>query len=146
MSQGSVSFASHRSGSRFNDRVQDPLFSWCVLWVPPDRDVRHGPTRNLVHHTIRRVLLSNDALWAQECGRNFPTMHATRLRGADRPHHRSVHRWHRSLVEEDGGPGPRPHKGLHEATTARGEAETREVHFRGSEGNAPRLCRVGTRH
>jgi hypothetical protein len=39
-----------------------------------------------------RVLLPNNALWAQKCGRYFPTMHATRLRGVDRPHHRSIRR------------------------------------------------------
>jgi hypothetical protein len=35
---------------------------------------------------------SNDALWAQKCECYFPTMHVTRLRGVDRPHHRSVRR------------------------------------------------------
>jgi hypothetical protein len=59
----------------------------------------------------------------KKCGRNFPTMHAMRLRGVDRSHHRSVRRRHRSQVEENRGPGPRPHRGLREATTARGEAE-----------------------
>jgi hypothetical protein len=71
-------------------RVRNPLFSRCVLRVPPDSDVHSGPTRNLVHHFVRRVLLLDNALWAQECGCNFPTVHATRLRGVDRPHHRSV--------------------------------------------------------
>jgi hypothetical protein len=45
-------------------------------------------------------------LRAQECGRNFPTMHVTRFRGVDRPHHRSVHRRHCSQVEENRGSGP----------------------------------------
>jgi hypothetical protein len=100
MSEGSVSFASHRSGSQFNSRVRDPLFSRCVLWVPLDCDVRSGPTRNLVHYSIRRILLSNNALRAQKCGCYFRD--ATRLRGVDRPHHRSVHRRHRSQVEKTG--------------------------------------------
>jgi hypothetical protein len=91
---------------RFNGRVRDPLFSRCVLRVPPDCDVHSGPTRNLVHNSVQRVLLSNDDLLAQECGRNFPTMHVTRLRGVDRPHHRSVHRRHCSQVEENRGSSP----------------------------------------
>jgi hypothetical protein len=146
MSQGSVSFASHRSGSRFNGIVRDPLFSRCVLRVPPDCDVHSAPTRNLVHYFVRRVLLSNDALWAKKCGRYFPTMHVTCLRGVDRSHHRSLRRRHRSQVEENRGPGPRPHRGLRKAAIARGEAEPREVRFRGYEGHAFRLCRVRTRH
>jgi hypothetical protein len=32
-------------------------FSRCVLWVPPDCDVHSRPTRNLVHFSVRRVLL-----------------------------------------------------------------------------------------
>jgi hypothetical protein len=47
MSQGSVSFVSHRSGSRFDSWVRNPLFSRCVLRVPPDSDVHSELTHDL---------------------------------------------------------------------------------------------------
>jgi hypothetical protein len=77
-----------------------------LVEVPPDSDVHSGPTRNLVHHSVRRVLLPDDALWDKKCGCHLPTMHATRLRGVDRPHHRSVRRRHRSQVKKDAGLSP----------------------------------------
>jgi hypothetical protein len=119
--------------------VRNPPFSRCVLRVPSESDVHSEPSRDFIHHYVRHVLLPDDAFWAQDRASHFPTMHVTCLQGVYKPHHRSVHRRHRHQVEKDWGPSPRPHRGLHEATTAPGEAKSREVRFRGSEGHAPRL-------
>jgi hypothetical protein len=44
------------------------LFSQCVLWVPPDSDVHSRPTCNLIHHSVQRVLLQDNALGLKNVG------------------------------------------------------------------------------
>jgi hypothetical protein len=47
--------------------------------VPPDSDVHSGPTCDLIHHSVQRLQLQDDALWAQKHGHHVPEMHATCL-------------------------------------------------------------------
>jgi ribonuclease HI len=58
--------------------------------VPPDSDVHSGPTRDLIHHFIRRLLLQNDALWDQKCECHILEMHVTRLQRSDRANYRGI--------------------------------------------------------
>jgi hypothetical protein len=72
----SFSFATHRPDSRLHVRMQDPLFSGCLLELSLDRDERVLPACDLFHRPVRHILLRHYAVRFEKCWCHLPVLHA----------------------------------------------------------------------
>ena len=88
--------AQDRPDNRLHRGMRPPLIPRRILRIQPNKDEGGRRRTHVVHHSLRRFLLHDDAFRTEEHGCHIPTYDASMLEGSDRTKCPSLRRQHSS--------------------------------------------------